>query len=319
MISSAGTGDALRSKVQKAALLSRRALDPISHQFLPDRLAQASSLPSRGCTILWRSSHIVSPYTSCNYLCSKAPIAMAVRPKNHGDNASTFRLSLALMAPLLLAVGYLWGVIYRDTRVESWGFHSYAMSMSPQEVYIQAFNAGESVLRWPREWVDATPRWIIYFVLTPGVLVIALLGSTRFGDAIVRWRDRWRERPRRVISERARRAAQWGFHALGVILFWPILLYGSGAVMVFLIAPPLYAAKADAARGWEMADYKKWDTAVWTTSDGEKREGFVYGCNDVDCAILQGDGQAYVVPRGQVSERKGRLFQRARIGGDAAG
>lgn len=222
-----------------------------------------------------------------------------------GVTDSKMKTALVIGGPVLLAVGYLWGVVYHDVRMGVWGFRSYAISLSPQDVYIQAFLAAMSVLHRPVEWLNALPLWLSLVVLFVTVAVGCLIGWLSMSPRLLRWRDRWRARIPTQLPERWQRTLMGGAQALGTVLFWPVVLLMTSVLAAFAIAPPYFAARADASRDWDDRAFEKWDQATWITSEGEKRIGYVHSCSDAECALLDSEGDPYTVARDQVGDRRG--------------
>jgi hypothetical protein len=101
---------------------------------------------------------------------------------------SKTKMALAIAGPVLLAVAYLWGVVYHDVRMAGWGFGSFAVSLSPQEVYMQAFVAAMSVIRRPMDWLNALPLSLSLAFMAGTMVVGGFVGWLSMSPRLIRWR-----------------------------------------------------------------------------------------------------------------------------------
>lgn len=221
------------------------------------------------------------------------------------------RAIIALVGPFALALGYLWGVIYQDVRMEAWGFHSYAVPLAPAEVYVQAFLAISSMAQRPVEWLSGFPLWS----MAATVVGVLLLGGLVGGLVSTQWWRQVRARRRSTSSPKPPHPALIGaLTGLWALLIIPLMLSLLSAVVVSIVAPPLYAARADAERAWKQRSFEKWDKATWTSSDGQQLTGYVHSCMGDVCALLTADGRAHIVARERVGDRTNRSTYSASSG-----
>jgi hypothetical protein len=218
--------------------------------------------------------------------------------------APRYQVHWGIVGSIVLAVGYLWGVVFSETRMQGWGFRSYPVSYAPQEVYMQAFQAVISAIRLPMDWLNATPFWMALGVLLGAIVIGGLFGLLSLSARLQAGRS-WLRAKLPNLNARGRRVAEGSLAGLGMLMFWPFVLFALMVVIIFLIAPPYFAARAEAERGWKERAYEKWDRTTWTTSDGKTHEGFVHSCSDNECAILDASQHAVVVARERVGDRRG--------------
>lgn len=236
---------------------------------------------------------------------STADAPEASHARQREGREARLKYLVALAGPLLLAAGYLWGVIYHSVRVQQWGFHSYAPALSTPDVYVQAFWALSSVFKRWTAWLAEMP-WANIVVMVMMVLVAGL--------GLAWWKhSRTAARTPAVTMDANQRAADaWSWPWLGlsygvrVLAFMPMSFLVLSMLSIVALSPPYFAAEADAKRAWVDLSFTEWDQATWTTDTGEKRSGYVHSCSIEECALLDAEGFAYVVPRDRVGARTNR-------------
>lgn len=230
-----------------------------------------------------------------------------------GPRESRLKYAVAIGGPFVLAIGYLWGVVYHSIRTEAWGFRSYSPDLSTPDVYVQAFLAFSSVVRHPWAWLESLSFWIVIAV----VLVTVAIGcfgawvkpSPRMGRFRA-WLLAW---ARRMAVHPGFRIVEGGVNALASLLVVPGLLLMLSVGLAMLITPPYLAAHADARRAWQDRAFQHWDRVTWSDDDGQKRSGFVHSCMSDDCALLDESGQAFVVARDKVGSRSNQAAAKFRV------
>lgn len=209
--------------------------------------------------------------------------------------------------PIFLAVSYLWGYIYYETRLNEWGFNPEQFPITIQRTYVEAF-AGSYVLltRGLTLFIEAISPHIIAVIF--GVLIIAAsclalswIASNKFVQ-------------RRIIQLRAHNALRMGHSRpptfvqrgingflLVIATLFAVLLVHILAVslMIILVTPPLTLAKANARDAAMHKDYEGWPVVTWVSETGQLATGFLMTCSDHWCGIVQ-DKQSVVVPANQV-------------------
>lgn len=220
-------------------------------------------------------------------------------------NESKWSAVKFIAAPLALGLAYLWGAVYYDTRMSEWGFRSHTFKLSVYETYVQTVIAAMSVVGRPAAYFNAVPTWSIVTV----VLITLALGGG-IGWLVHSHKSRVVSRQRRRAA-RSPRAASWrsvvtgALSAFAAVAAIPYAIAAVGLLLVIGVAPPLFAARGDALRDWNNRTFELWNQATWTTDTGDRRRGYVHSCSERECALLDIEGRAYLLPIERVGDRSG--------------
>lgn len=218
------------------------------------------------------------------------------------------RILALTFPPLLLAVAFLWGRIYYETRMSDWGFQSDELPISASQTYIEAFSAVITLLVHPIDGLNNASRLALVFLIGVAALVALLDGVQRQFKLISRLRV-WlktiiRHRATRTKLPRFPRIARFFsvfFNLMFVAAVFPFSLFAVAIIILVLIGPPLVSAHMSVARARHDRTYEAWPSATYTDRHGQERMGFLNGCSDHWCAILQ-DGVATMVRLEQVKQ-----------------
>jgi hypothetical protein len=200
----------------------------------------------------------------------------------------------------LLAVSYFWGYVFYQAHLSELGLDSGLFPQSTPEVYIQTVMAVLAVISRPMQWlahVFASWAVVLAAVMVVLILLAAWLSTRR---PIRQWWHRFRIR-RRLQSGPdddplfLRRASRWSLIACLVIL-GPIFAVTAIALAgLAMIAPPLFAGKAQAHDELSRKAYETWPRVSWVGEGGKTNVAHLVRCSDRWCGVIL-DGQAVAIP-----------------------
>lgn len=199
--------------------------------------------------------------------------------------------------PLLLAVASMWGALFRQTELDELGFNSELYPLSVQELYIKALAISLGFLGRIADWLNrATADTVLtldgaVLLVMIAIWFVAKLSTKRSVIMpIKRYFVRQTMGESGALSSVAtQRAVRWISMAVLTGFGFPLFLFASMAVALFLIAPPLNSAKTEAAEALKFHRYQKWPIISWVGEGGHTNSGFLKTCSERWCAVFQGD------------------------------
>lgn len=210
------------------------------------------------------------------------------------------------LPPAFLAVAHLWGTVYHQTMMTSWGFDDSDFPLTAAQVYQKAFFAALAVVVKPFSWVMESVGMYVWLVIAALAATSMLWGWLTSKLCVVRW---WRRFSNRAVARRrARRLPRFvrrsveAFIWVGFTAAAPITLSVIFSVVaVVLVYPPMWAGAEDARDLWARQGYLAWRKVSWSDEKtGVTQTGALMRCTEKICGVLQEGGRSLLVAPAQV-------------------
>lgn len=218
-------------------------------------------------------------------------------------HSPTSKLAVLLtLPPTFLAVAHLWGTVYHQAMLESWGFDDSDFPLTTPQVYQYAFHAALTVVVRPFSWATEILGGYVWLVLAGLAALSVLWGWLTSQVSVVRW---WRRFSNRAAARRRarrlprmfRRAMEM-FITLSCTAVLPLAVsFVLSVIAVVLVYPPILAGEAEARDVWTQQRYLTWRQVSWSDDKtGAAQTGALMRCTEKLCGIFQGDRSLLLAP-----------------------